>query len=147
MIINQKSIIALLLFIVFGFGVMILGVYLIIENENFKKTSIATKAIVTNIDDSATADDSSKYDVYVKFFVNETEYSGIIKNFSGRTNKGDYVKIRYNPNEPQDIRSGDISHTGVMMLPFGAVFFIIGVFFSYKYKRIRDGKPSLIRFE
>ena len=136
----------LLICTVFGIVLMIAGVYSIIDNENFKKYAIETEAIVTKIDEGTDATDHTYRYVYVKFFVNGTEYSGKLNFLPSGMKKGDAVKIRYDPDNPQKFRYSGISYAGLLMVPCGVIFFIVGMFFFKKYELLyKQNKRKPVR--
>ena len=120
---------------VLGIGLMIGGVYSIVENENFKKYSLETEAIITKIGESTNSDGDFHSYVYVTFFVNDNEYVGDLGYYPKIAMIGDRVNIRYDPENPQKFRCSGISYDGMIMVPVGIAFFLVGMFFYRQYKR------------
>jgi len=125
---------------VLGIGLMIGGVYAIIDNENFKKYTLETEAIVTKIDEHTGSDGDSHYYVIVTFSVNGTEYTGDLGYYPKIAMKGDRINIRYDPENPQKFRYNGVSYDGLIMVPAGAAFFIIGMVLYRWHKR--EPKPN-----
>jgi len=133
----------LLIPIMIGIGLMIAGVFLIVENENNKKHTTETEAIITRIEQYYLMDNQSTHNVYVQFSVNGTEYSGILGTYGSGMKEGNIVKIRYEPDNPQNFRySGSSGGAGFLLLG-GALFTICMIL--YKRKRTTGAGAAFIQ--
>jgi len=139
----KKIFLRLLIPIIIGIGSIITGIFLIVENENYKKHTTETEAIITRIEQ----DNESTHNVYITFSVNGTEYSGILGTYGSGMKEGNSVNIRYEPDNPQNFRYSSISGWGLGMLLVGGAFFIIGMvsYKQYKRKPINNAEAALIQ--
>jgi len=119
---------------------------------NFRKNAEETYAVITNVEKSRTSGrrSSTKYKIYIKFSVSDTEYKGKYTEYMNRKRThGQRVKIYYNPHNPRDFywegeMSGDVWMLGIL----GVCMFICGycVYVGKDKMKINSANPeNLIR--
>ena len=131
----------LLIPIIIGIGLIIAGIFFIVENEIYKKHTTETEAIITHIEQYPGTD--SDPTVYVAFSVNGVEYSGRLGSYGSSMKEGNSVKIRYKPDNPQNFRH-NITSGGVVLMLLGGAFSTICIIL-YKRKLITDVEAALIQ--
>ena len=112
-------------FIVFGAIFILLGIVLGISDINFKKTAIETTATITNIYSHTNSDGDTDHTVYVEYTIDGVKYNEQLDIYKTNMQEGQSVQILYSPQNPQKI-SAVSSGTFFFMIPFGAIFFLIG---------------------
>ncbi|MCL2484444.1 MAG: DUF3592 domain-containing protein [Endomicrobia bacterium] len=124
---NKQPFFTYLMMILIGAGVMTAGIFLYIDNANFKKTALQTTAAITDIKVSRDSNNKKSHTVYVKFSVNNEEYDGTLGFWQMGMETGQNVKIYYGPNNPNNFRS--VSGTNflpLILLSMSLIIFLAG---------------------
>jgi len=123
---NKQLLLIFVIFALVGFGIIIGGIAFYISDVNFKKTATETTAIITEISISRNRDGDVTHTTYVKFFVGGKVYNGILGEWRSGMAVGQDVTIYYDPDNPHIFHSGGVSIIALIMVPLGAIFFLIG---------------------
>lgn len=135
--------IMMFVFLAIGICIIIGGIIFQVNNMKFLKTATKTEAKITNIVTSYDSDGDANHSVNVKFMVNGEEYGGILGEWSSSMYVGKTVTVYYNPNNPNEFRSGSSGFVGFILIAFGAVFAIIGTVFLINDKKRKNKKEDL----
>jgi len=140
-----------LVFALVGIGLMIVGFVLYRNGENFRRSAVETTATITDIQTRRVQTrrrsniDRHIYDidfvdhglgssipvynyegqVFVSFFVDGREYIGELNRWNSNMRIGQGINIYYDPNDPQNFRSFHNHFVALLIVPFGAVIFIV----------------------
>ncbi len=153
----KKGTIFTMLFKIMGVIVLILGIRMVGEgiynyiDEHNQKDWISTTAYVIDISSEYSGTRHNQhvdYDITYQYEVDGNKYSDKLYNRSNAMGLGDKIKIKYNPDVPED--STDILVPSVknliLFLVFGALFIAIGFFLSGAWALIRKirrkGEPE-----
>lgn len=132
---NKNNLVQFILptiFITVGLLIIILGIYLNIENSKFMKTAIQTEAEITNITTHRDSDGDTTHSVDVVFYVNGKEYEGELGSYSSNMYKGKSITVYYDPQNPNNFRSDNSNIANFILIPIGGIFFIVGCFILYR---------------
>lgn len=133
---NKNNLIQFILptiFIAVGLLIIILGIYLNIENSKFMKTALQTEAEITNITTHRDSDGDTTHSVDVVFYVNGKEYEGELGSYSSNMYEGKAITVYYDPQNPNNFRSDNSNIASFILIPIGGIFFIVGSFTLYRY--------------
>ena len=120
--------------VLFGIAFIVFGFIESSETKNFvKSTAVISQIILTGYN----TDNEPEYQTMVKHTVDGVEYEGDMHEASGTFSEGKEVKIKYNPEDPTDIR-GDDFFSNVGLFIAGGVFTLIGL--SLLAKQIITGR-------
>lgn len=120
------------IFIAVGLLIIILGIYLNIENSKFMKTALQTEAEITNIATHRDSDGDTTHSVDVVFYVNGKEYEGELGAYSSNMYEGKTITVYYDPQNPNHFKSASSNIASFIMIPFGGIFFAVGCFILYR---------------
>lgn len=91
------------LYLVSGVIFLLVGVYLYLQTADFQKNGITTQAEIVLLEKNQDEKDKEEITVYVKYIVENTEYTGRLDYYSDLLREGDMVTILYLPDNPQKI--------------------------------------------
>lgn len=91
------------LYLVSGVIFLLVGVYLYLQTADFQKNGITTQAEIVLLEKNQDEKDKEEITVYVKYIVENTEYTGRLDYYSDLLSEGDMVTILYLPDNPQKI--------------------------------------------
>jgi len=111
-------------FILVLIGVIAGGIALVVKDKNFKKTAKETMATITEIYTYRDSGGDTSHRVYVKFSVDGEEYEGKLGSYHLGMQKGQEVKICYNPDNPQIFNDGNTSIAGFVLIALGTICLI-----------------------
>ena len=123
---DKQLIIFFAIFVLIGIASIAYGITLIVGDMNFKKTAKETMATITEIQKSRDSEGNENHKVHVKFSADDKEYDGELGFWNSGMKKGQDVKVHYNPGNPWDFRGDAIPIGGLVVIPIGALFFLIG---------------------
>lgn len=153
----KKGTVFTALFNIMGMIVLMLGIRMVGEgiynyiDEHNQKDWIFTTASVIDISSEYSGTRHNQhvdYDITYQYEVDGNKYSDKLYNRSEAMGLGDKIKIKYNPDEPEnstDILAPSVKNL-IIFLAFGAIFITIGFFLSGAWALIRKirrkGKPE-----
>ena len=119
----MKRSVVLVIFLLIGIALLGFGVYAqFFQTKGFE----ATTGTIERIDktyrgyNDETMEDEYDYEVYVKYNVHGTEYSGRLDMYDPTYEEGKQVEVLYNPENPEDMHS-EIGIFGLVLMAIGAV--------------------------
>ena len=153
----KKGTIFTILFRIMGIVVLIFGIRMIGEgiynyvDEHNQKDWISTTAYVIDISSEYSGTRHNRhinYDITYQYEVDGNQYSNKLYNRSKAMGINDKIKIKYNPDEPEnstDILAPSVKNL-ILFLVFGVIFITIGFFLSGAWALIRKiqhkGEPE-----
>lgn len=128
--------------LIVGVGVVAGGIYGLTNVKRIDKEYISTVAKIENIQKftkrSSNRRVSTHYDVVVTYIVGGKEYRENLNSYSSTMKIGANIELKYNPEDPSDIRSVEIEYTIFFCMIFvGATILISYLFAPYLFKRLR----------
>ena len=123
-----SPIIAMIIVIGVGLGLMTMGYFDFKKISAMKKNGIKTEGTITNLTKRSMK--QKKYDAHVTF-VTETgdKKTAILRSYSGFSAKGEVVEIYYDPADPDKIISESDGYYTIYLI-LGVVFFTLGVLYA-----------------
>lgn len=138
---NQKQKLFFIIGIVttlIGLIVLSLGIYSFFNIKKIESTYHSTTAQIEGFEKQKRSNSKNaiKYLPVISYKVNGTEYTQILSSKSHDMETGDTITILYNPDNPEQIRSGEIEKTIYIVSIFaGAITLLSGIFL-----------PSILKF-
>lgn len=128
--------------LIVGIGVVAGGIYGLTNVKRIDKEYISTVAKIENIQKftkrSSNRRVSTHYDVVVTYIVAGKQYRENLKSYSSTMKIGANIELKYNSENPSDIRSVGIEYTiFVGMIFVGATILISYLFSPYLFRRLR----------
>ena len=105
------------------FGIIMAG----FETDNF----IETTGTVTGVEEHVEYVDNkqqTQYDISFTYNANGKEYTGTFDNMGKGANKGDSIKVFYDPENPERITNSKMDFLGPVLIGVGALAIAFGVF-------------------
>lgn len=114
------------------FGVIMLG----FNSENYLETT----GTVTEVIESFDEENQAEYDVYFTYTVDGKTYENSFGGMSERQNKGDKIKVLYNPENPEQVSNARISGlVAPIMIGVGALAIVFGIYRTVKaFKKSKE---------
>lgn len=140
--INIYKLIRYILFIV-GTGIVTGGVYGLSYIKKIDKEYISTVAKIENIKKYTKRSSkriSAHYDVTVSYVVAEKQYHEQLNFYSATMKVGNNIELKYNPENPSDIRSVEIEHLIFIVMIFVGITILISYLFTpYLFSKLKNG--------
>lgn len=133
------------IFLLIGLFMLGGGVMSHIAFTNFEKSAKETEAVITNIDTSrrhSQGETKTEHTVYVSYEVDGQQYHEQLNYYTSSMRVGQRIKLLYNPDDPNDITTGNNILTYVLCT-IGGVFTLIGAFFLFGFFRSRAKMKKL----
>ena len=112
-----------------GLGLMAMAYFEYKEISDLKNNGIKTKGVITNLSKRMK---QHYHTVYVTFVTEKGDNkTSIIRNYRGFSAKGEVVEIYYHPADPDKIISDYDDENYTVFMIVGALFFTVGVFFTW----------------
>lgn len=145
---NKSMLLFYGIFLFIGVVLFAIGVLIYISNQNFKRSAVQTKSVITDINryrdySTTNSGDRYNYEVYVSFTVDDVIYEGILNEWNSGMYVGQSITIYYNPNNPLDFRK-DSSLILFIFIPIGLLFILIGAVSLIMMIRRNSNKNKLI---
>ncbi len=128
-----------ILFIVGGIF-LLLSLFMIAFDMQFKSQAIEHTATITHIERSRDSDGDTRHTVYVRYSVNGQEYNRPLGYYSYNMSVGDPVQIYYHSENPNRITSKGAVILPLIFLAVGLIVLSIGIILSVsklKKKKLR----------
>lgn len=114
-----------------GLGFIIAGIIALVDNWDFRRTFVEKAAVITEIKYSTLND---RRTVYVAFSVDGKDYEGPISHWSAGMQRGQYVTIYYDLNDPQYFQSLGLLENFLPIIG-GMVFFLPGIIAIQRHRK------------
>lgn len=105
---------------IIGVMIIIMGIWVQINNTKYLKTASTTEAVITKIE----RDIDDDYEVYITYNVDNVNYNGVLGEYSSGMRTGQKITIYYNPENPSDCRGKSTDFAGLLCVGFGIVWII-----------------------
>lgn len=134
--------------LIVGIGIVVGGIYGLTNVKRIDKEYIPTVAKIENIQKytkrSSSRRVSTHYDVVVTYMVAGKQYRENLKSYSSTMKIGANIELKYNPENPSDIRSVEIEHTIFVVMIFVGVTLLISYLFApYLFRKLKNGKQRI----
>ena len=142
------TIISSIKFVLPGLYLTISGGKTQINNNNFMKTAVETKAKIIKISTVTTnSGKDRRHDVSVSFSINGRNYGGHLNEYIIGMEEGEEVSIYYDPTNPNNFKGNyNAKWSGIGAIGGGIIFLYIGFNLLYtEYKSKRDVSWNLIK--
>ena len=124
------------------FGIIMAG----FKTDNF----IETTGTVTGVEEHLEYVDNkqqTQYDISFTYTANGKEYTGVFANMGKGANKGDSIKVFYDPENPERITNSKMDFLGPVLIGVGALAIAFGVFKTvqaFKKSKALDEKAPAV---
>jgi uncharacterized membrane protein len=126
-----------------GVALVILGIVLLVNAENFKKNAVQAEATVTEIERYYDSDDEVQHSVYVEFYAGDEKVEGYLGYYDPTIKEGGKVTVYYNPADPTDFRNASSGiWTFVICIAIGGTFSFVGFLPLFKKKTVEPAKTT-----
>lgn len=130
-----------ILFVV-GIGILIGGAYGLSYVKRIDKEYVSTVAKIEHIQKYTKRSSkrvNNHYDVTVTYMVAGKQYSEKLNSYSSSMKVGNNIDLKYNPENPSDIRSVDIEHSIFVVMIFVGVTILLSYLFApYLFKKLKN---------
>lgn len=113
-----------------------IGFFLLKNNTDFKKDSLETSGVITNIE-RVRSGDNVRHIVDVQYIIDGKSYEKELGYYSSSMYEGQTITLIYHPDTPMDARIVGSNVFYIMFMCMGGVFFIFILCFSIIAKRQR----------
>lgn len=133
--------------LIVGLGITVGGAYGLSYVEKIDKEYVSTTAKIENIQMYTKHSGKrlrTNYDVVVSYMVAGKQYREKLNSYSSTMEIGGNIELKYNPENPSDIRSVEIEHTiFVAMIFVGLTILISYLFAPYLFGKLKNGKTMI----
>lgn len=129
--------------LIVGIGMMVAGGYGLSYTKRMDKEYIPIVAKIDNIQTNTRHSGKKarvNYDVRVSYVVDGNQYLEKLNSYSADMEIGSNINLKYNPENPSDIRSVEIEHTIFLAMAFVGLTILLSYFFApYLFKKLKNG--------
>lgn len=119
-----------ILFSVLGIAVLLVGIFITINDSKLKAVAIEQTAKVDSISKHTDSDSNTSYTVYISYNVDGKTYKKSYKT-SSYVYEGSNVKIYVDKNNPNNMRTEGAEIVGIVFDILGVIFTFIGLGFLF----------------
>ncbi len=134
------------IFAVFGIVAIAVGIWLFMDDMEFKENALTTEAVITDIESHRYKSGKkykTSYTVYIEYVVDGKTYNSTLGHYNSAMRVGKSVEIMYNPENPADCRGNTSVVELVIISAIGSVFTLIGVLIIVSFSRKSMGRVTV----
>ena len=136
-----------LILLIVGIGMIAGGIYGLSYIKRIDKEFVSTTAKIESIKQHTKLRHGKRRthrDVIVSYEANGKMYTENLNSYSSSMKEGDSISLKYNPTQPEDIRSVEIENIIFLVLIFsGITLLIIGLFVPRIFRKLKNRENSI----
>jgi hypothetical protein len=122
-----------------------IGIKTYMADASFKESASVTTGMISKIHKYSSTDsdgsNSTEYDVYVEFYVDDELYEGQLNYHNWWMRKGQKIRIYYDPDKPGDFRGASNMLSLIQPILIGVIFILFSgglLFLTQRYKKMNE---------